>query len=118
MNALSNKYEKPSAINKVYLIWHLFNFKMSKGASDTNHNNVNVIVSQLTSIEIDFDDEVCASILLSLLFDCWNTMITTATNSFWSTSLTFDEISNLILNEDIFGREYGKLVTAALVGEV
>ena len=41
---------------------------MREGASVTNHiNEFNVIISQLSSVEIDFEDEVCALILLSSL---------------------------------------------------
>ena len=60
MKALLDMYEKPFAINKVYLMRCLFNLKMRDDASVTNHiNEFNVIISQLSSVEIDFEDEVC-----------------------------------------------------------
>ena len=37
MNALSRIYEKPSASNKVFLMKCLFNMKMLKGGSITDH---------------------------------------------------------------------------------
>ena len=39
MSALAKLYEKPSASNKVFLMKHLFNMKMSKGGSLANHLN-------------------------------------------------------------------------------
>lgn len=66
MKAPSDMYEKPSAINKVYLMQRLFNLKMNRGASVANHIiEINVIISQLYSVEIDFEDEVLTLILLS-----------------------------------------------------
>ena len=66
MKGLSNMYEKPSTSNKVYLIRRLFNLKMVEAASITDHiNEFNVITTQLSSVEITFEDEVKALILLS-----------------------------------------------------
>ena len=45
LKALSNTYEKPSTMNKVYLMWTLFN------------------LSQLSSVKIIFEDEIKALIL-------------------------------------------------------
>lgn len=57
-------YEKPSAVNKVYLMRRLFYLKMSDGCSAAEHiNEFNSILSQLCSVEIKFDDEVRALIL-------------------------------------------------------
>ena len=43
----------------------LFNLKMAKGGSVVEHlNKFNTIVNQLVPMEIKFDDEVCALILL------------------------------------------------------
>ena len=59
IRALSNTYEKPSPSNKVYLMRHLYNMKMVEDASITDHNNeFNVITTQLSSVEIMFEDEV------------------------------------------------------------
>ena len=70
MAALSSMYEKPSASNKVHLIRRLFNLRMTEGASVAQHlNELNTITTQLSSVEIEFDDEVRALILLSSLPD-------------------------------------------------
>ena len=63
-------HEKPSASNKVHLMRRVFNLKMAEGASVTDHiNEFNVIMTQLSSVEIMFNDEVNALILLSSLPD-------------------------------------------------
>ena len=68
MTALSNMYEKPSASNKVHLMRHLFNLRMNEGASVAQHlNELNTVTTQLSSVEIEFDEEVRALILLSFL---------------------------------------------------
>lgn len=61
-------HEKPSASNNVYLMHCLFNLKMVEGVSVTDHiTKFNVITNQLSSVEIMFEDEVKALILLSYL---------------------------------------------------
>jgi hypothetical protein len=39
MKALAKLYEKPSTSNKVFLMKHLFNMKMSEGGSIVDHLN-------------------------------------------------------------------------------
>ena len=69
MKTLATLYEKPSASNKVFLMKHLFNMKMVEGGSVAdNLNDFNTITSQLSSVGINFDEEIRAlSILCSLL---------------------------------------------------
>ena len=68
MDTLSDMYEKPSANNKVFLIKKLFNLKMGEDTLVAVHiNEFNTIISQLTFVEINFDNEVFALILLASL---------------------------------------------------
>ena len=68
INALAKLYEKPSASNKVFLMKHLFNMKMSEGESITDHlNDFNTVTNQLSSIGVNFDDEVRALLILCSL---------------------------------------------------
>ena len=68
MKALSGMYEKPSANNKVHLMKKLFNLKMAENASVAQHlNEFNTITNQLSYVEIDFDDEIRALIVLASL---------------------------------------------------
>ncbi|GJX20772.1 hypothetical protein Tco_0223449 [Tanacetum coccineum] len=100
--ALSNMYEKPSASNKVFLIRQLVNTKMMEGSSIADHlNEFNSILSRLMSVDIKFDDEVQALLLLSLLPESWLNTITAVSGSTESTKVKFNNIHDLILGEDI-----------------
>ena len=82
MKALSSMYEKPSANNKVHLMKKLFNLKMVEGTPVAHDlNEFNTITSQLSSMEIDFDDEICALIVLASLPNSWEAMRMTVSNS-------------------------------------
>ena len=65
MKALSGMYEKSSANNKVHLMKKLFNLNMASVAQHLNE--FNTITNQLLSVEIDFDDEIRALIVLASL---------------------------------------------------
>ena len=59
MKALSNMYKKPSTSNKLHMMYRLFNPKISeRGCVVVHINKFNVIITQLSSVEITFDDEV------------------------------------------------------------
>ncbi|KAE8728454.1 FACT complex subunit SPT16-like [Hibiscus syriacus] len=96
MTALSSMYEKPSASNKVHLMRRLFNLRMAEGASVAQHlNELNTITTQLSSVEIEFDDEVRALILLSSLPDSWNATVTAVSSSLGNSKLKFDDVRDL-----------------------
>nr|GEX34584.1 retrovirus-related Pol polyprotein from transposon TNT 1-94 [Tanacetum cinerariifolium] len=102
LKALSNMYEKPSASNKVFLIRQLVNTKMKEGMPVAVHiNEFNSIISRLSSVEIKFEDEVQALLLLSSLPDSWSGTVTAVSSASGTTKLTFDSIRDLILNKDI-----------------
>ncbi|KAM0059033.1 putative RNA-directed DNA polymerase [Helianthus debilis subsp. tardiflorus] len=102
LKSLSNMYEKPSASNKVFLIRQLVNTKMKEGMSVTSHiNEFNSIISRLASVEIKFDDEVQAVLLLSSLPESWPSTVTAVSSASGTTKLTFEGIRDLIINEDI-----------------
>ena len=61
-------YEKPSANNKVYLMKKLFDLKKEESNPVVQHlNEFNTITNQLSTVGIEFDDEVHALILLASL---------------------------------------------------
>ncbi|GKB32448.1 retrovirus-related pol polyprotein from transposon TNT 1-94 [Tanacetum coccineum] len=116
--ALSNMYEKPSASNKVFLIRQLVNTKMKEGASVADHvNEFNSILSRLMSVDIKFDDEVQALLLLSSLPESWSGTVTTVIGSTGSTKLKFDSICDLILREDIRRKKSGEYSNSLLSAE-
>ena len=90
-------YEKSSVNNKVYLMTKLFNLKMAENASVAQHlNEFNTITNQLFSIEIDFDDEICALIILASLPNSWGAMTMAVSNSTEKEKLKYNDIRDLI----------------------
>ena len=93
MKALSDMYENTSANNKVHLMNKLFNLKMVETASVAQHlNEFNTITNQLSSIEIDFDDEIRALIILASLPNSWDVMRMTVSNSTGKEKLKYNDI--------------------------
>ncbi|GJR84000.1 retrovirus-related pol polyprotein from transposon TNT 1-94 [Tanacetum coccineum] len=116
--ALSNMYEKPSVSNKVFIIRKLVNTKMKEGASVADHvNEFNSILSRLMSVDIKFDDEVQALLLLSSLPESWSGTVTAVSGSTESTKLKFDNIRHLILGEDIHRKTSGEYSNSLLIAE-
>ena len=102
LKALSNMYEKPSTMNKVHLMRRLFNLQMSENGSVSYHiNEFNMIVSQLNSVDINFEDEIKALILMSSLTESWDSVAATIRSSRGSEKLKFDEIHDVVLSESI-----------------
>ncbi|KAE8708014.1 E3 ubiquitin-protein ligase SINAT3 [Hibiscus syriacus] len=93
---LSSMYEKSSASNKVHLMRRLFNLRMAEASSVAQHlNELNTITTQLSSVKIEFDDEVRALILLSSLPDSWNATVTAVSSSSGNSKLKFDDVQDL-----------------------
>ena len=68
MKTLATLYEKPFASNKVFLMKRLFNMKMVEGGSVTDHfNEFNIVTSQLSSVGVNFDEEIRALLILCSL---------------------------------------------------
>nr|KYP42874.1 Retrovirus-related Pol polyprotein from transposon TNT 1-94 [Cajanus cajan] len=116
MTALSSMYEKPSASNKVHLMRRLFNLRMTEGASVAQHlNELNIVTTQLSSVGIEFDDEVRALILLSSLPESWNATVTAVSSSSRSNKLKSDVVRDLVLSEEIRRRESGESSTSSVL---
>ena len=106
MKALSSMYEKLSANNKVYLMKKLFNLKKAEGTPIAQHlNKFNTITNQLSIVEIEFDDEVHALIILSSLPNSWKAMRMAMSNSAGKSKFKYDEIRDLILSEEVRRRD-------------
>ncbi|KAL9658919.1 hypothetical protein QQ045_021130 [Rhodiola kirilowii] len=77
LETLSALYEKPSAANKVHLMRRFFTLRMAEGAGVAKHlSEFNIIIAQLGSVNIKFDEEVQAPILLSSLPESWSGTVT------------------------------------------
>ena len=106
MKALSSMYEKLSTNNKVYLMKKLFNLKKAEGTPIAQHlNEFNTITNQLSTVGIEFDDEVRALILLSFLPNSWEAMRMAMSNSTGKNKLKYDENRDLILSEEVNRRD-------------
>ena len=80
-------------MNKVYLMRRLFNLQMSEGGSVVDHiNGFNMIISQLSSVEINFEDEIKTLILMSSLPKSWDTIVAAISSFRGYDKLKFDEI--------------------------
>lgn len=94
MNALVKLYQKPSTSNKVFLIKHLFNMKMSKDGSMSNHlNDFNTVTSQLSYVGVNFYDEVRALLMFFSLLEIWDGLVIAVSNFVSRSSiLKFDDV--------------------------
>ena len=65
METLEKLYENPSTSNKVFLMKRLFNMKMAEGGSVVDYlNEFNTITSRLSSVGINFDNEIRSRIII------------------------------------------------------
>ena len=93
MKALSSMYEKPSTNNKMHLMKKLFNLKMAENALVAQHlNEFNFITNQLSSMKIDFYDEIRALIVLASLPNSWEAMRMVVSNSIGKEKLKYNDI--------------------------
>ena len=99
MSALGNLYKKPSASNKVFLMKYLFNMKMSECGSIADHlNEFNTLTGQLSFVNVNFDDEVRALLILCSLLESWNSLVMDVRNSVpGSNTFKFDDIVGVII---------------------
>ena len=110
-------------MNKVYLMRRLFNLQMSENGSFSDHiNEFNMIVSQLNSVDINFEDEIKALILMSSLPESRDIVVAAISRSRGSEKMKFDEICDVVLSESIRNEkwEIHRAVLLALIkgGEV
>ena len=91
----------------------LFNLKMPEGGSVVERiNSFNIVVNQLVSMGIKFDDEICALILLASLPNNWEPMRVVITNSIRNAKLQFINVRNAILAEEVRRKDSGKASTS------
>ena len=70
-----------------------------------NLNDFNTITNQLSFVEIDFDDEIHALIVLTSLPNSWEAMRVAVSNSTGKKKLKYNDIWDLILAEKIHRRD-------------
>ena len=79
----------------------LFNMQISEDGYVANHlNDFNTVTSQLSSVGVNFDDEVRALLFLCSLPESWNGLVMAISNSVsGSSNLKFDDVVGSILSE-------------------
>lgn len=87
------KYKKRSASNKEFLMKCLFNMNMVEDGFVADHiNEFNKITSQLSLVNINFEEEIRALSILCSLPESWNGLVMVVSNSiFGSNTLNFDD---------------------------
>lgn len=109
MGALSNMYEKPPTTNKVFLMRELLTTRMNEEILFTIHiNNLNSILCRLSSVGINFDDEIQVALLLTSLSDSWSGTVTVVTSFVGASVMTFEGVIDLFLGEDIRCKNQGE----------
>ena len=84
----------------------LFNLKKAKGTPVAQHlNEFNAITNQLSSMEIEFDSEVRALILLTSLPNSQKAIRMAMSNSTGKSKLKYNDIQDLILGEEVRRRD-------------
>ena len=81
---------------------HLFNMKMVEGGSITDHlNEFNIVTSQLSSMGVNFDEEIRALLILCSFPKSWNDLVMVVSNSIpESSTLKYDDVISVILSEE------------------
>jgi hypothetical protein len=77
--------------------------KMSEGGSVADHlNEFNMVTNQLSSLKVEFDDEVKALLIFFSLPERWNGLVMVVSNSvFDSKTLKFDDVVGVILSKEM-----------------
>ncbi|KAI4365061.1 hypothetical protein MLD38_021081 [Melastoma candidum] len=116
MQTRSNTYEKPSAVNKFFMMRKLYTQKLSEGGSVSDHISLlTEIFDQLSNAEMQISNEQMAVILLLSLLESWEAIVSGIINEAGNNDLVFSEVRGLILSEDVRRREIGKSSSSALV---
>uniref|UniRef100_A0A2N9HEI0 Retrovirus-related Pol polyprotein from transposon TNT 1-94-like beta-barrel domain-containing protein n=1 Tax=Fagus sylvatica TaxID=28930 RepID=A0A2N9HEI0_FAGSY len=81
---------------------------LSESVAVAKHlNEFNTITNQLSFVEIEFDDEIRALIVLASLPNSWEAMRMAVSNSAGKGKLKYDDIRDLILSEEVRKRDAG-----------
>ena len=97
------------------------NLKFQKETTVEEHTSkFQNLVNQLTSVDLQFDDEMQALLLLSSLPESWETLVVSLSNSAPNGKLTTSMVMDALFNEEARRREMGSIdqsESQALVSE-
>ena len=102
MRTLAKLYENPSASNKVFLMNNLFNMKMAEVGFVVGHlNEFSIVTSKLSFINVNFNKEIRALLILCSLPKSWNGLVIDVSNFVYGSNiLKFDDVIGVILSEE------------------
>ena len=89
---------------------------MSEGGSVADHlNDFNTVTSQLSSVGVNFDDEVRDLLFLWSLLESWNGLVMAISNSVsGSSTLKYDDVVGAILSEEMRRKSSGETSSNSL----
>ncbi|GFY99659.1 hypothetical protein Acr_13g0010590 [Actinidia rufa] len=118
---LEEMYQAKTSRNKALLIRRLVNLKLQRETTVAEHTSeFQSLVNQLTSVDLQFDDEMQALLLLSSLPESWETLVVSLSNSAPNGKLTTSMVMDALFNEEARRREMGSIdqsESQALVSE-
>ena len=105
-----------STSNRIFLIKNLLNLNIGDSESVVGHlNEFNMLTSQLKSVEINFEDEIRALVLLSSLSEAWDGLMVTVSNFCGTRTLKFDDVVGVLLSEEKHRKSSGSAKTSRSV---
>jgi hypothetical protein len=95
-------------MNKASVIKRLAKLEYRDGSSVIEHLNVfQCHINQLSAMNINFEDEVQALLLMSSMPDSWNTLVVSVSNSAPDGKLALEMVKNSMLNKEARNKEKG-----------
>ena len=105
---LEEMYQAKTSRNKALLMRRLVNLKLQRETTVAEHTSeFQNLVNQLTSVDLQFDDEVQALLLLSSLPESWETLVVSLSNSTPNGKLTTSMVMDALFNEEARKKEMG-----------
>ena len=88
---------------------HLFNMKMKEGGSIVDHlNKFKIVTSQLSSMNVNFYEEIKALLIFFSFRKSWNGLVMVVSNYVsWSNTLNFHDVIGIILSEETRRKSLG-----------
>ncbi|GFY87494.1 hypothetical protein Acr_05g0011330 [Actinidia rufa] len=100
-------HEAKTSRNKALLMRRLVNLKLQRGTVAEHTSEFQNLVNQLASIDLYFDDEMQALLLLSSLPESWETLVVSLSNSAQDGKLTMSTVKDALFNEEARKKEMG-----------
>ncbi|GFY85693.1 hypothetical protein Acr_04g0004310 [Actinidia rufa] len=105
---LEEMYQAKTSRNKALLMRRLVNLKLQRETTVAEHTSeFQSLVNQLTSVDLQFDDEMQALLLLSSLPESWETLVVSLSNSAPNGKLTTSMVMDALFNEEAQRKEMG-----------